>query len=568
MPKPKKKAQPAQVNDASRPEVYQTPVSEVCVGEKAITVDRAKELLGYLEESDELKFSKGEWVSEIESLIGKKVKLQNNPNNRPIYVSNMLDLRQTMLTGKWRFNGEPIILSKTGLILNGQHTLIALLLAEHERLEGTNKDHWQEVWPNPITIEKLIVAGVSEDDAVVNTMDTCKSRSLADVIYREDSFKSMNLDSNKRRKISKVMEHAVRLLWDRTGAGMDAYSPRRTTMECVDFINRHSRLIDAVKHIWEENGSTDELTNYITLGYASGILYLMGTGRSDGEAYREMSSPAESVCDFELWEKALEFWTIFVSGDQRDIEKFSKPLKTAIGMLTDVETGRTGTLSEKVAILWKAWNLYLEGKPLTAEGLKLEYKQKADGGLKLLDKPNFGGIDNYGVEPEDEEPELTQEEIDANAAEEKANKLANKSEGNSPGMIEQYLADTLAKCPGGPTSFLIFQGKNESCNIWLEDAKLAAKILDSKATKRPDGTMVFKFNFVELDANLSLLRIKLDGRPIYYVESVDDSPVFHDRSKPTKKPLQPPTPASPTPAPAPKKPPVKPAKPTLRGGNG
>lgn len=550
---------------------HPVPVAEVCseATGNPITVEKAKYLLGWLEEDgDAVKFKSGEYSTELEPYLPRRVKLQNNPHNRPINSGNFLDLRQSILTKKWKFNGEPIIVGKTGTLLNGQHTLIATVLAEFERTEGDNKDHWATIWDSPITIDKMIVYGVDETDEVVNTMDTCKSRSLADVIYRANHFKGMKLDPKQRRSIAKIMEHAVRLLWDRTGAGLDAFSPRRTTLECVDFINRHEWLVKAVRHIWEENGDTDEIAKYVTLGYASGLLYLMATSTTDGDKYRAMDNPSEKAVSFGNRDKALAFWTEFVSGDERDLARFN-PVREAIGMLADAETGKTGTLAEKIAIIFKAWCLYLEDGKFTKASLKLDYHQREDGSLKLLDKPDFGGIDAVSIDTkeDDEEGETDPDEIEANKEEVKQEALGKKS-GGSNNVLLDYWNEIKEKA--GSDAIVLF--KNSSgYKAYEDDAKLVGTILDVKPSKRPDKMMEVSFPEVELGANLALIRIK--GYRIFTcVRTEEGEDVLTDVSKPTPKPSKA-QPVDDTPTePAPTKPTGKPAKaqkgPKLRGGNG
>jgi mRNA-degrading endonuclease YafQ of YafQ-DinJ toxin-antitoxin module len=560
MPKAPKKSAAAQPTNQAEIK-HPVPVAEVCseATGNPITVEKAKDLLGWLEEDgDAIKFKSGEYSTELEPYLPRRVKLQNNPHNRPINSGNFLDLRQSILTKKWKFNGEPIIVGKTGTLLNGQHTLIATVLAEFERTEGNNKDHWESVWDGPITIDKMIVYGIDESDDVVNTMDTCKSRSLADVIYRANHFKGMKLDPKQRRSIAKIMEHAVRLLWDRTGAGLDAYSPRRTTLECVDFINRHEWLVKAVKHIWEENGDTDEIAKYITLGYASGLCYLMAASDSDGEKYRGMETPSEKAIKFTHRDKALAFWTDFVSGDERDLARFN-PLRHAIGSLADAETGKTGTLGEKIAIFHKAWNLYLADEKFTQGNLKLEYHQREDGTLKLLDKPDFGGIDAVSIDTEEEDEEATPEEVEANKEEVKKEALGKKSGGSSNNVVIDYWNEMRQKV-GDDSAIILFKTSGQY-KAYEDHAKTVGTILSIKPVKRPDKVTEVGFDAVELGANLALLRIK--GYKIYTcVQEDGGESVLTDVSKPKPRTVEEPTE---TPKPA-KKPTKKP--PVLRGGNG
>src|SRR6202012_885566 len=97
-------------------------------------------------------------------------------------------LIQEMLNLRWEYNGEPIIIGATGQVLNGQHTLVALILAEQDRKKDKK---WTENWPEEMQVAKDIVFGVSESDKVVDSMDTCIPRSLNDVMWRKDYFRKM-----------------------------------------------------------------------------------------------------------------------------------------------------------------------------------------------------------------------------------------------------------------------------------------------------------------------------------------------------------------------------------------
>lgn len=85
--------------------------------------------------------------------------LDFNRNNRRISTVNYLKLSHAMSAGQWEYNGETIKISRTGILLDGQHRLMA---CEHSGVPFTT----------------LMVIGLSENSQ--STIDTGKSRSLAD----------------------------------------------------------------------------------------------------------------------------------------------------------------------------------------------------------------------------------------------------------------------------------------------------------------------------------------------------------------------------------------------------
>lgn len=81
--------------------------------------------------------------------------------NRPVSSARVITLANEMRTGKWQLNGEPIIISETGKLLDGQHRLYAIMEA---------KKH----------VEMCIVRGASDNS--FETIDTGRARSGGDII--------------------------------------------------------------------------------------------------------------------------------------------------------------------------------------------------------------------------------------------------------------------------------------------------------------------------------------------------------------------------------------------------
>src|SRR5262245_23709034 len=114
-----------------RPILYPEVTVRMCLGENPLTVEQARQLLGWEEETAGVQFGPRHLV-EVSRLVGRKIRCSNNINNRPIYKSDIESLQQEILRKRWRLNGETIIIGQSGLVLNGQHTLLGLILAEME----------------------------------------------------------------------------------------------------------------------------------------------------------------------------------------------------------------------------------------------------------------------------------------------------------------------------------------------------------------------------------------------------------------------------------------------------
>lgn len=87
--------------------------------------------------------------------------LERNPFNRPISKRNAQDLAADIANKRFLFNGESIVVSKTGVLLDGQHRC-------------------QQVAATGIAIETVIVFG--PDDEARFTIDTGKSKSVSNFL--------------------------------------------------------------------------------------------------------------------------------------------------------------------------------------------------------------------------------------------------------------------------------------------------------------------------------------------------------------------------------------------------
>jgi hypothetical protein len=404
-----------------------------------------KDLLGW--ETDEgVARANGLDEHHLVDLHKNKVWLLNNVINRPIYPDLYAAYMQEQLNGRWQLNGEPIIIGQYGSVLDGQHQGIALVLANQE--VERHPDKWMDLWPDQVvTINKLVVFGIEETDEVINSMNTGKPRSLADVIYRSPYFSGATSKSD-RILASKMAANAIKRLWKRMGMHQSFMAPRRTHSEATNFLNLHPRLLQAVRHIMTEykatgdNGKSRWQTNsqIISPGYAAAYLYLMGVSATDGEMYhheRRQGEASENHINFDNWDKACEFWTKLAKGD-----KSLGAIHRAIAKLSS-ESEAGGTVAEKTNIVFKAWHRWFDGGKVDANALTLHYETKDDGTVVLLDHMVIEGIDlgdnsskedeeaYSGADPSDEPAGNELEEIEARKAAAKAAKDKEIEESNS-----------------------------------------------------------------------------------------------------------------------------------------
>ena len=378
--------------------------------DKPITVQAAMKLLGWVEESTDDAFGNDYLLKRRKS----KVRCTNNVTNRPLYKTVVDTLRQEILRGRWRLNGEPIIIGKTGQILNGQHTLIALVLAGDSWRDNRERYH---AWEHEPVLHKVIVYGIDEDDNTVNTMDTCKPRGLKDVLYRSPYFDKLARPA--RKKASAALEFAIRKMWLRTGSKDNPDCPRASHSEMVDFLEHHRRLVEAVLHVAAEDGDGG-ITKYLRPGAASALLYLMAASDTDPEAYYATDQLSEANADLGQWEKACEFFVELANGGTK-----LNPVRTAYkAVMAEKEL----MPAESEAILIKAWHLYSDGKTISAAKLKLEYEVVDDQKI-LAESPLLGGIDVGAEGPQ--KAAVSAKEVKATTAKIRKSKAAAK-QGDDP----------------------------------------------------------------------------------------------------------------------------------------
>lgn len=352
---------------------------EICIGDKAITLARAKELLGWSEVT----------LGDFDFLdkLGNKIVCTNNDRNRPFDVMHASKLAQVYLNSgpglppekrRWQFNFENIIISKSGRVCSGQHRLIGFVFACQLWASEEQKFHWLDIWPTEPVLETSIGFGIDDAPQVTRTFDNVKTRTFADVLYTDPRFDEMGTETKKAA--TKMVDHAVRMLWARTGAKDDPFSPFITHADASEFLDRHPRVLRAVKHVAEENkGASRPISKFFSPGYASAFLYLMGCCESDGDRYRNAEPPGDKVLSWSTWEQACDFWTELGKGAAADV------LRRALA--------RTTQPAAKKAIITKAWASYLEHKRVREEDITLRFRTGELGEQVLDEHPLFSGID-------------------------------------------------------------------------------------------------------------------------------------------------------------------------------
>ena len=345
-------------------------------GKDALTVDKAKELLGWKT------IAKGDNETPVfRDLDGNRIALTNNTSNRPFRMGLAKRYASEMLRKKWRMNGEPIIIDCRGLIQSGQHRLVALVLAEQERKKNVEKAKTEYGWRKSIAVDALVVTGISDKPDCVDTLDLGQKRSLGDVVFRNHDWSGYS--EREQRKLSNVLSGATRLTWLRTGGKVVSAAPHFPHSEALDFMKAHPGIRESVEFVFNEDGGTGaegkKLSTYVTLGYAAGLHYLMTVAGTDPNKFEETGKVKTNFRN-----KADEFWVLFGSGAFPVLTRALVRIDASGGMGRD----------EVCGTIVKAFNRWVDGKDISkAAEIKVKRTKNEAGKVILAETPRIGGLD-------------------------------------------------------------------------------------------------------------------------------------------------------------------------------
>lgn len=422
---------------------------------------------------------------------GNKVKCWNNGRNRDLDEAHANKIAQDILDRHYKMNGETIIVGRTGLSLSAQHRLVGFRLAVQRWLKNPlDYPKWEE---EPY-INSLVVFGIDESPEVVKTLDNVRPRSDADVIYTSGVFDTIKVpDPNnpsgpyitrpstksEKKECSRMYAAATAFLWNRTRAGGEGEDRTYQTHSASDdFRARHPKLLEAVKHIFEENQDRAISRLRLSPGVCAAALYMMASGESDHKKY--YANPGDKSLKFTRWDKAEEFFTDLAKGAD------AQPIRNAIAELVSADDLSGGRDTEKMAVLAKAWEAFLAKSAVTEDDLDLGDcwvrisvgKDKAGNDIctrRLVDAPNFGGIDRGPIlkQREEDDPEKRKaeaERIRRENAEEMRSRGSHNESGPSIPLVDQ-LMELRRSHPG---KMLLFEGKDRYTAYGV-DAKTLAK---------------------------------------------------------------------------------------------
>ncbi len=374
---------------------------------------------------------------------------------------------------------------------------------------------------------------MDESDEVVNTLDTGKPRSMADTLYRSEHF--ADLPPKQRKTASKVGGFAIKMLWARTGASRDPFSAIGTHGAFLQFLDDHLTLRKCVRHVIEEDAA-GKVSDVLSPGYASAMMYLMTTCKSDPAQYLVKAKEgvrSEKHLDRSMLDRAEDFWRLVGKVDTPDLRAVRDRLKSYAKRVDEDGLPIPVSLEEKMAIITLAWITYAEGRnPTLAEVTPKYHPAKDDHTQPLMkDPPRLGGIDVADDEEEEEDeadpvkdlkadleatrPDRIKERYEQRKKEAKEEKDAKKAQmasaepatnGKPKSPTEEVREQYAAIAKDHPGKVIFVRSRTSGALTTIEDdAKRVAKVLKEKVTNDGNGLTRFVVAKGEVDAKLTKL---------------------------------------------------------------
>jgi hypothetical protein len=245
-------------------------------------------------------------ASQIETITPEKAKqlLSTNQNNRPISQDNIDFICTAITSGKFALNGESIKISKTGVMLDGQHRCLAVI--------KTN-----------MPIITYVTRGMEDD--TFKYMDTGRGRQASDVL------------ATQHYKNPKTLAAMVKFIinfnngyYNRAATATISHKLRMTNDDVLAFVNEN---IDSLEESYPfGHTSTNKLINATAL---ASLHYIFKT---------KSRSQADEFCER--------------AADGSNISKESPIYQLRQRYIADSKNKLKMSHFEKVQLVCKAWNLF------------------------------------------------------------------------------------------------------------------------------------------------------------------------------------------------------------------
>lgn len=236
--------------------------------------------------------------------------LARNPRNRKFSPRNYAVVKRAVERGEWELNGEAIKVSADGYILDGQHRCAAVV-------------------ETGVPIETFLIEGLP--DSTQDTMDTGKSRNLADVLSIRGEINGNGLAALIRRHYAYERLGLAQALGTSLGGAA-------TIREHLDWFHRNEWVRD-----------------YVTPGKAMGRTARPLSGATAGFLMRIFDEIDREDSDY--------FWARLVDGAGLDADS---PILCLRQTLKTMALDARGERNQRyiAALVIKAWNAYRDGAPV------------------------------------------------------------------------------------------------------------------------------------------------------------------------------------------------------------
>lgn len=340
-----------------------------------LDAERAKELLGWKEETDTKLFGT---AFILRDNARTKIRMFNNPTNRPFRISLAKRYANEMIRGKWRLNGETIVIDEYGHVQNGQHRLVGLILAS--QMDNSS-----------IEIDAIIITGIDSGKECIDTLDIGQKRSLGDVLFRNHEFTGNNYNERDTKQLSAILAGAIRLDWLRMGGKKISDAPHFPHSEALEFFSRFPEIQDSVELIHRlENGTNIDgkrISSYLPMTVAAGLHFLMTTSQTDSSV---LFDDCDTDIDTSMRTKATKFWEQFALGEGERTDATLVLRNVLVRLISDSSADRDMVLGCVV----NAWIAYIENREVKATKLRPKRKRHEETNrLVQIEYPYLGGLD-------------------------------------------------------------------------------------------------------------------------------------------------------------------------------
>lgn len=250
----------------------------------------------------------------ITPMIARQM-LEHNAVNRPISNETVRHYAMQMAKEQWALNGEAIVISDRGNLMNGQHRLKAVIIADE-------------------AVTFLVVRGVKED--TFSSFDGGRNRSLSDVMSIAQIKNAIRLSSILQKRQALLL--GQRIIGGAEKGGRGSFKSKKLSRQ--DYLTIYNANPELFSAIANKARGYYKCLRLFTLAEVGAVMCFL---------HIDKGHPLEEVYGF--------FDSLYEDGQSPC--KSVGLLRTLI--LRDMTATRSMTGEYKSQILIKAWNDYADG---------------------------------------------------------------------------------------------------------------------------------------------------------------------------------------------------------------